>query len=212
MSDLSYKTIMGYLSRLLPERDEELQHMEHWAQQHDFPILEPVSAHFCYQITRLCGARRVFEMGSGYGYSTAWLARAVQENGGGEVHHTVLDEKLSARARHSLNKLGYHDLMHYHVGDAVEVLRNMQAPFDLIFSDIDKQQYPGSVEVIAEKLRPGGVLLADNLLWYGRIFNATDQESSTQAVRQFSLMLLRDPAWNASVVPVGDGLLLAIKN
>lgn len=212
MSDMSFKTIMGYLDRLLPERDEELQHMEQWAQQHNFPILEPASAHFCYQITRLCGAKRVFEMGSGYGYSTAWLARAVQENGGGEVHHTVLDEKLSSRARHSLDKLGYNGLIHYHIGDAVELLRGMEGTFDLIFSDIDKQQYPSSLEVIAEKLRPGGVLLVDNLLWYGRIFNATDHDPSTQAVRQFSLMLLRNPAWSASIVPTGDGILLAIKN
>lgn len=212
MSEMSMNTVMGYLTRLLAQRDEELSHMEEWAQQHDFPILEPVSAHFCYQIARLCGARRVFEMGSGYGYSTAWLARAVQENGGGEVHHTVFDEKLSARAHRSLNKLGYHDLVHYHIGDAVEVLRDMPGPFDLIFSDIDKQQYPGSLAVIAEKLRPGGVLLADNLLWYGRIFNAMDHDPATQAVRQFSLMTLRDPAWTASIVPVGDGILLAIKN
>ena len=103
-------------------------------------------------------------------------------------------------------------MMHYHVGDAVEVLGRMQGPFDLIFSDIDKQQYPSSLAVIAEKLRPGGVLLADNLLWYGRIFNAVDHDPSTQAVRQFSLAVLRDPAWNASIVPIGDGILLAINN
>ncbi len=212
MAGMSFDMVMAYLYRLMPERNPELQQMETWAREHNFPILDPVSAQFCYQVTRLCGARRVFEMGSGYGYSTAWFARAVQENGGGEVHHTVLDERLSARAKHSLDALGYGALMHYHIKDAVEALQESDGPFDLIFNDIDKQQYAGSLPVIAAKLRPGGVLLVDNLLWYGRIFNALDHEPATQAVREFTLQVRNDPAWNASIVPIGDGLLMAIRN
>lgn len=212
MAGMSFLTIMGYLERMQPERSPELQRMEAWAREHNFPILDPVSAQFCYQVTRLCGARRVFEMGSGYGYSTAWFARAVQENGGGEVHHTVLDAQLSARARHSLDALGYGELMRYHVQDALDALAETEGQFDLIFNDIDKQQYPGSLALTAEKLRPGGVLLVDNLLWYGRIFSALDHDPATQSIRSFTLQVMRDPAWNASIVPVGDGLLLALRN
>ncbi len=203
--------IMSYLGRIQPARHPELARMEAWAGEHDFPILDPLSAQFCYQVARLCGARRVFEMGSGYGYSTAWFARAVQENGGGEVHHSVFDASLSRRAKHSLHEMGYGDLVHYHVGDAVEALSATEGAFDLIFNDIDKQQYPGSLAVIAQKLRRGGVLLVDNLLWYGRIFNALDHEESTQGVRALTLMIMSSPDWNASIIPLGDGILMAIK-
>ena len=211
MAIMNYSMLMSYLARILPERDAELQQMEAWAVEHNFPILDPVSAHFCYQLARISGARRGFEMGSGYGYSTAWFARAVQEDGGGEVHHTMWDAQLSSRARHSLDAMGYADLVQYHVGEAVGALRAAEGQFDLIFNDIDKQQYPESLAVIHEKLRPGGLLLVDNLLWYGRIFSALDHEPATQAIRAFTLMLTRDPAWSTSIVPVGDGVLVAIK-
>jgi predicted O-methyltransferase YrrM len=211
MARIEYPNVMRYLARILPERDEALREMEAWALEHNFPILDPLSAHFCYQLARISGARRVFELGSGYGYSTAWFARAVRENGGGEVHHSVWDTQLSARARQSLEAMGYADLVRYHVGEAVAALRAAKGPFDLIFNDIDKQQYPESLAVIHQKLRPGGLLLVDNLLWYGRIFNALDHEPATQAIRAFTLMLTRDPGWSTSIIPVGDGILVAIK-
>src|SRR5215208_1266653 len=96
-----------YLDGLVPERLPELQAMEAYAKEADFPIVGPASGYLCYQIARMIGARRVFELGSGYGYSTAWFARAVQENGGGTVHHVVWDDKLSQMARQHLGALGY---------------------------------------------------------------------------------------------------------
>src|SRR3954449_11516434 len=109
MPDILAPELSQYVDSLVPERPAELQAMEAWAREHDFPIIGPASGYFCYQIARMIGARRVFELGSGYGYSTAWFAKAVQENlvlrnpdegrggvkGGGEVHHVVWDEQLS---------------------------------------------------------------------------------------------------------------------
>ncbi|MGQ0571570.1 MAG: O-methyltransferase, partial [Armatimonadota bacterium] len=96
-----------YLDSLVPARPAEMQAMEAYAREHAFPIIGPGAGYFCYMVARMLGARRIFEMGSGYGYSTAWFARAVQENGGGEVYHVVWDEDLSRRARGHLGKLGY---------------------------------------------------------------------------------------------------------
>lgn len=213
MSDpFNYDVVQQYLTSLVPPRPAEMQAMEAYADQTDFPIIGAAAGYACYQVARMIGAKRVFEMGSGYGYSTAWFARAVRENGGGVVHHTVWDEKLSGMAREHLLRLGYADLMQYHVAEAVETLRNTDGPFDLIFNDIDKEAYPTSLPLIKEKLRPGGVLIIDNLLWHARIFNEADQSKHTAAIRQFTKMITNDPDWIVNLIPVRDGVLVAYKS
>jgi caffeoyl-CoA O-methyltransferase len=200
-----------YLDGLVPPRDPELARMEEHAAASNFPIIGPAAGQFCYLVARMIGARDVFELGSGFGYSTAWFARAVRENGGGTVHHTVWDEALSRRAREHLTTLGLVDLVRFEVGEAVGTLSHAAGPFDLIFNDIDKSGYPASIPVIAEKLRPGGVLIADNLLWHGRIFDDADDSADTSAIREFTARITSDPDWTVSVVPIRDGLLLARK-
>jgi len=203
--------LQEYLDGLVPQRPPEMQAMEAYAKQTSFPIIGPSSGYFCYQVARMIGARRVFELGSGYGYSTAWFAQAVQENGGGEVHHVVWDEQLSQKARGHLGALGFGDLVRYHVGEAVEALRAATGPFDLIFNDIDKHGYPASLPVIAEKLRPGGALIIDNMLWHGAIFDPNDHSPATQGVHEFTRLITKDPGWIASLVPLRDGMFLAYK-
>ncbi len=203
--------VVAHLEALVPERPRELQEMEAEAARTSFPIIGPVAGQLCYLVTRLIGARQVFEMGSGFGYSTAWFARGVDENGGGTVHHVVWDDALSVRARGHLDRLGLQHLISYHVGEAVEALRRSEGPFDLIFNDIDKSGYPASLPVIAEKLRPGGVLIVDNLLWSGRVFDAADRSAATEGVRELTRRVFGDPAWTAALVPIRDGVLLARK-
>lgn len=212
MSDpLDYHTIQAYLTSLVPPRPVEMQEMEAYAEKVDFPIIGAAAGYACYQTARMIGAKSIFEMGSGYGYSTAWFARAVQENGGGVVHHTVWDEKLSGMAREHLARLGYADLIQYHVAEAVETLRNTPGTFDLIFNDIDKEAYPTSLPLIKEKLRSGGVLIIDNLLWHARIFDEADQSKPTAAIRQFTRDITTDPDWIVNLLPIRDGVLVAYK-
>jgi predicted O-methyltransferase YrrM len=201
--------IGAYLDGLVPARPAELQAMEDDAARTGFPIVGPAAGHFCYLMTRLTGARAVFEMGSGFGYSTAWFARGVQENGGGIVHHVVWDDGLSARARTHLEALGLSHLVAFHVGEAVETLQRTPGPFDLIFNDINKVGYPASLPVIAGRLRPGGLLITDNLLWHGRVLHAEDRSPDTAGVRDFTRLVMEDPRWTASIVPIRDGLLVA---
>lgn len=211
MPEINYNALQAYLTTLVPLRDPELQAMEHYADEHDFPILGPVSGYYCYQLAILLKARSVFEMGSGYGYSTAWFARAVQENGGGVVHHTVWDEKLSGMAKQHLAKLGFADLIQYHLAEAVETLRNTAGPFDIIFNDIDKEAYPTSLPLIKERLRPGGLLIIDNMIWHGQILDDNDHEKSTEAIRRFTRAVTTDPDWIVSLAPLRDGLIVAYK-
>lgn len=211
MTELISRSVAAHLDAIVPHRPPELREMEEFARARDFPIIGPASGHLCYLVARMIGARSVFELGSGFGYSTAFFARAVQDNGGGEVHHVVWDGELSARARNSLDALGYGDIVRYHVGEAVEALRRSEGPFDLVFNDIDKDAYPSSLEVIEAKLRPGGVLIVDNMLWGGRIFDAADRTPATEGVRELTRLVTTRAGWSSTVVPIRDGLLLAMR-
>lgn len=209
--ELVSEQVHSYLAELVPPRNGELAAMEAYAAEHSFPIIGPAAGQLCYQVARMIGAQRIFELGSGYGYSTAWFARAVAENGGGIVHHVVWDDTLSQMARQHLDKLGYGDIVHYHVGEAVETLQQVDGSFDLIFNDIDKEGYPASLPHIAKKLRPGGVLIIDNMLWYGRIFDEQDASPSTTGVREVTGLLTDGDDWIASLLPIRDGLIMAMK-
>jgi predicted O-methyltransferase YrrM len=215
VASLSVARVTTYLDGLVPERPAELRRMEAAARRTGFPIIGPACGHVCYLVARLTGARRIFELGSGYGYSTAWFARAVVENPGGprrgrgEVHHVVWDEALSRRARAHLDALGYGGIVRYHVSEAVAALESAPGRFDLIFNDIDKEGYPGSLPAIRRKLRPGGVLIVDNLLWDGRIFSRSDRTAATRGVRELTRLVMGDRRWTATIVPIRDGLLVA---
>ena len=212
MSDaLFHPRLSDYLDSLVPGREPLLAEMEAEATSTGFPIIGPASGQLCYLIARLMGARRVFEMGSGFGYSTAWFARAVKENGGGEVRHVVWDEELSRRARASLAALGFSDIVRYEVGEAVAALRSTEGGFDLIFNDIEKEDYPAALPVIGAKLRRGGALIVDNLLWDGKIFDPGDLSPATEGIRKLTALVSNDPGWIASILPIRDGLLLAFK-
>jgi predicted O-methyltransferase YrrM len=209
--DILDPKLTEYLTNLLPPRPPEMQAMEAYAEKENFPIIGPICGHMCYRITRGSNAKRVFEMGSGYGYSTAWFARGLQENGGGEVHHVVWDEDLSKRARESLTKMGYGGLVKYTVGEAIQALSATPGPFDLIFMDIDKQDYPKALPLIYDRLHVGGMLIVDNILWSGRIFDEKDTSKETQAIRELTGMIMNNDRWIASIIPIRDGLLVANK-
>lgn len=206
-----YHLIQNYLVSLVPPRPAELLEMEAYAEKHNFPIIGPVIGQLCYQIARMMGARHIFELGSGFGYSTAWFAQAVRENGGGLVHHTVWDDTLSRQAQEHLDRLGYRALVQFHSAEAVQTLRETPGPFDIIFNDIDKEAYPDSLPVVKEKLRSGGVLIIDNMLWHARIFDPTDTAASTEGVRRFTQAITADPDWIVNLLPIRDGVIVAYK-
>ncbi len=211
MPEISYDKVQDYLASLVPPREPELQKMEEYAEKKGFPIIGPVCGYYCYQLARMINAKSIFELGSGYGYSTAWFARAVKENGGGVVHHTVWDEDLSKRAQGHLSALGSAAIIEFHIAEAVETLRQTDGPFDIIFNDIDKEGYPDSLPVIKEKLRHGGLLIIDNMIWSGRAFDPNNHETSTEAIRRFTRDITTDLDWIVSLIPARDGMIVAYK-
>ena len=211
MAKISYDKVQDYLTSLVPPREPELQAMEEYADKNNFPIIGPACGYYCYQLARMLNAKSIFELGSGYGYSTAWFARAVMENGGGVVHHTVWDEELSKRAAGHLSALGRGDVVRYHIAEAVDTLRQTGGPFDIIFNDIDKDAYPSSLPVIKEKLRSGGILIIDNMIWHGQILDPNDHEKTTEAIREFTKTITTDAGWIVSLIPARDGMIVAYK-
>lgn len=211
MPKIDFDETQKYLETLVPSREAEIQKMEEYAKQNNFPIIGPVCGYYCYQLARMIGAKSVFELGSGYGYSTAWFAKAVTENGGGVIHHTVWDDDLSNRAKNHLSALGYADMVKFHNAEAVETLRQTDGPFDIIFNDIDKVGYPDSLPVIKEKLRSGGVLIIDNMIWSGRVWDESVKDQNTEAIRRFTRDITTDPDWIVTLVPMRDGMIVAYK-
>ncbi|HXH62142.1 MAG TPA: O-methyltransferase [Fimbriimonadaceae bacterium] len=219
MPEFSFSSLEPYLDSLVPERHHELQKMEAYAAEKGFPIVGPASGMFCYMVARMVGARSVFELGSGYGYSTAWFARAVDENGGGVVHHVVWDEDLSKMARQHLAALGYpatdsgakaKTMIDYTVGEAVAAFKQHEGPFDLVFNDIDKQAYPETIEPVTARLRKGGAFITDNVVWSGRVLEGDDSDQ-TKAIMAFNSRMASSEDWATTVVPIRDGLLLALR-
>jgi predicted O-methyltransferase YrrM len=208
---VTYEQIGEYHAKLSEHGDPVLLRLEEEARQEHFPIIGPAAGKFCYLMARAIGATRIFEMGSGYGYSTLWFAKAVRENGGGEVHHTVWSESLHERAKSNVEEAGYSDLVQFHLGEAVSALRNAEGPFDIVFNDIDKDGYPASLPVMKEKLRVGGLILIDNMLWHGRVWDADDHDESTEGVREFTRLLQEDKDFVFQLIPVRDGVIAALR-
>lgn len=205
------RAVSAYVESVLPTRHEVLHEMEARARESRFPIVGPAVGQLLYVLVRLGGARRVFELGSGFGYSTAWFAMGVRDNGGGEVHHVVWDEALSRDARGYLGRLGLDGVVRFHVGEAVETLRRHEGPFDVIFNDIDKAGYPASLPVIAPRLASGGLLVVDNMVWHGAVMDATATDADTEGVRALTQAIFADPEFCGVILPLRDGVLLARK-
>src|SRR5262249_3407050 len=152
---------------LLPPRDPVVSEMEALAAERDVPIVGPAVATLLATLAASIGARRIFELGSAIGYSTLFFARAVGPSG--KVFYTDGDADNAAPARGYLERSGLADRVVILVGEAVRMLQTTSGEFDVVFIDIDKDGYPAALEAAAPRVRPGGYLLADNVLWSGRV-------------------------------------------
>ncbi len=194
---------------LLPERDRVLREMEQQARQRNIPIVGPAVGRVLFQYARMIAARRVFEMGSAIGYSTLWWARAVGEEG--KVFYSDGDQRNAAEARKYFQQAGVENRIHVAVGDALELLSEQKQEFDIIFNDVDKEDYPRVLHLVSSRLRKGGLFITDNVLWSGRVAQAASKEESTRAIREFNHRLYAMQEFLTTIVPLRDGLAIALK-
>ncbi len=209
LGHITAPAVDDYLYSMLPKRDPVLAEMEDYATQHKVPIVGPAVARVLQQLALLIQARTVFELGSAIGYSTVWWAQVVGENG--HVIYTDGDRKNADLARGYFRRAGVLDRIALHTGDALEFLSEQKQEFDVIFNDVDKEDYPRVLRLIAPRLRKGGLFITDNVLWSGRVTvkNATD--ASTKAILEFNRKLYESPEFYTTILPIRDGLAVALK-
>jgi caffeoyl-CoA O-methyltransferase len=203
------EAVEKYLYALLPERDEVLRAMEGEAARRNIPIVGPAVGRLFHLLATVSGARRVFEMGSAIGYSTLWWARAVGE--GGRVIYTDGDRKNAEEARRNFEKAGVAERVEIRVGDALELLSEEKpGSFDIIFNDVDKEDYPRVFRLAVPRLRKGGLFVSDNVLWSGRVAQP-DPEPHTRAILEFNRLLYESKQLFTAILPLRDGVAVCVK-
>jgi predicted O-methyltransferase YrrM len=200
--------IEEYMRNLDPVRDEVLKEMEELGEGRGFPIIGPLVGRLIYQLAVIIGAKRVLDMGSGFGYSAYWFAKAVGDEG--RVIFAELSHQNANLAKEFFRRGGVDKRIDIHVGDALETLQEMNGDFDIIFNDIDKEFYPLVVDKAYKKLRPGGLFITDNVLWFGRILT-NDLSPSTKGVKEFTRLLFEERGFLTTIIPIRDGISVSVK-
>ncbi len=201
--------IEDYLHSLLPSTDKVLSKMEELAAKRDFPIVGPLVGRFFYQLAKLSGAEKILELGSGFGYSAYWFAKALGENG--SVTCTESDRENTELAKKFFKEGGVSDKISIITCNALDYIKASDETYDIIFNDIDKHQYPAVPDLAFPRLKKGGLLVSDNVLWFGRILD-TQVSEETQGVKDFTNKLLSHNGFFTSVIPLRDGISLSIKS
>jgi predicted O-methyltransferase YrrM len=198
----------NYLTHLYAFDDPVQSEMETLATQLGFPIIGPLVGRHLHQLAQMISARRVFELGSGFGYSALWFARAVGPQG--QVHCTELSPKNIRRAEDFLTRAGVWPQITYHQQEATAALHAVGGTWDIIYNDIDKEGYPATIELAEKYLRPGGLFITDNILWHGRPLTG-DTSPTTHGVVEFTRQLLDHPGFVTTIFQVRDGVAVALK-
>jgi caffeoyl-CoA O-methyltransferase len=210
--DIVDPRIEAYMEERLRRFDEPvLLEMETYGAERGFPLVGRNVGVTLEVLARSVGARRIMELGSGYGYSAYWHARAVGPEG--EVHLTDGDPENELRAADYLRRAGVADRVRFHVGDAVTELGRLDGDFDVIFNDVDKDGYPAAWRAASDRLRPGGLYVCDNVLWYGRVTGEAEDPKPgyTEAVLEHNLLVAEDERFVSTIVPTRDGVMVAVR-
>jgi len=208
MNEITGEKVEQYLYQVLPERDEVLRAMEEQAKLRNIPIVGPAVGRLLYQLARMVNAKTVFEAGSAIGYSTIWWARAVGE--GGRVVYTDSDKKNAEEARGYFERAGVADRVDIRIGDALEILSEQRpASYDVVFNDVDKEDYPRVFKLAVPRVRPGGLFITDNVLWSGKVVAPEDE--SSRAIVEFNRLLYASKEVFTTIIPLRDGVAVAMK-
>ena len=197
-----------YLERLVPERDEVARALEADADLNNVPIVDPEVGRFLHIAALSINARRVLEVGTATGYSGLHLLRALPV--GGELVTIDISADRQRIARDHWREAGVADRATFLLGPALEIIPSATGPFDLLFIDAIKTEYQGYLDLALPKLRLGGIVIADNVLWKGRVALG-DRDADSDALRDFNAYAIGHPQLTATVLPVGDGLLYGVK-
>jgi predicted O-methyltransferase YrrM len=197
------------LSLARSDDDEVLLEMEAEAEKEDFPIIGRLCGKSLEVIARAAGARRIFELGSGFGYSAYWFSRATGPEG--EIHLSDGDPENERKAMDYLARAGLAEPITYHVGDALEALASVEGEFDIVYCDIDKDGYPDAWRASKERVRVGGLFMCDNMFFNGRAIDPDQDDAYGTAVNELNHAIAGDRDWRSFINPTRDGVIVAVR-
>jgi predicted O-methyltransferase YrrM len=200
--------IEKYLNSLIPEKDEVLVEMETLARKISFPIIGPAVGRLLAQLAMVSNAKRILELGSGFGYSAYWFSKSVGRNG--KVICTEADPKNRDRALRFLKRGGLLDKVDFRVGNALQIIDELKGGFDIILNDIDKVDYPEAFRKAIPRLKKGGLLITDNVIWSGRVVEK-NPDRSTQGILQFNKLIYESTDLLTTIIPLRDGVSVSLK-
>lgn len=202
--------VADYMRKLCDRFDEPvLMEMETLAEERNFPIVGRQVGVSLEILARSIGAKRVFELGSGFGFSAYWFSRAVGPDG--EVTLTDGDEKNTEMSKDFLKRAGLASPCRFVTGDAVTALNETEGEFDVVYCDIDKEGYPAAFAAAAERIRAGGLYLCDNALWSGKVADPNNHEAATEAVRAHNQAVYSHERFLTTINPTRDGVICALR-
>jgi len=197
-----------YIEDQFSESDSVLADMARYGEARNFPFVGAQVGRLLFILTKLAKARRVFEMGSGFGYSAYWFAKALPADG--LVVQTEFSSNHSAKAREFFEEAGLSKRSRFRVGDAIRLLNDTDEIFDIIFLDLNKEDYPAALGKAKPRIRAGGLLIADNVLWSGRVVEP-EPDAATQGILEFTRLLFGDKDFFATILPIRDGVAVGYK-
>ncbi|WP_265111328.1 O-methyltransferase [Halosolutus halophilus] len=220
MVEVLSPAITRFVRAVGPESDETLREMDEYAEREGFPHVGPEVGAFLRFVARLADADRIFEFGSGYGYSAYWFADALPDDG--EIVLTEVDEDELDLAREYMRRGGYHDRARYELGDAMETIDRYDGPFEVVLIDHQKHRYADAFEVVRSKVPVGGVVVADNAITAGPIEferllelaegeEPDDVNEHTRGIADYLERATGDPAFETIVVPLGEGIAVSYR-
>jgi predicted O-methyltransferase YrrM len=214
MGNITPQPIVDYLAALRREPHERLAWIDREGRAEGLPLVYPDTGALLHTLALGCGATRILEIGTCIGYSTLWLATALPVDG--HLISIEYDPARAARARDHFAAAGFANRISVIVGDAMRFLHKVAGPFDLIFQDSDKTLYEPMLDRLVQLLRPGGLLVADNVLWNGEVVpgfvtQKKYSDEDTAAIVSFSKRVAADPRLYTSFAQVGDGVSISVK-
>lgn len=204
--DLVHPAIDRWLAGRAALADPVLEAMERIAAELDFPIVGPQVGRLLEVLARGSGASRVLELGSGFGYSAFWFLRGLPPDGS-----IVLTDGSKDRCRQAREFLGSSTRVRIEPGDAFETASREPGPFDIVFADVDKHDYPRVHDVADRLLRVGGLLIVDNMLWYGKVLDPVEGDRATAGVLGLHERLASSGRFAPATLAVRDGVTVAVK-
>ncbi len=206
--DIVHPHIEDYLGKLTSPPYDVFREMEKRAQKENFPIVGPLVGRLLATFAKAIGAKKVFEMGSGFGYSGLWFASALPDDG--KVIMTDTSKNNARDAKAYFEKAKQDDKCEFLYGDAAAIIENFPDTFDIVFIDMDKARYPLAFHKALPKLRVGGLLMADNVLWFGKVLEKNPDED-TKGILEFTRLIATTPSLSTTIIPLRDGVSVSVK-